>query len=172
MLLATVLGGACALLFGRQVFWLFVGVVGFVLGSELAAALFAGAPDLVVLGVAVGAGIVGALLAYALQELMIGVAGFGAGSYVALQVLLHAVPFPGRGSFWLALFVGGLTGMVLFAALFDWAVIVISSLFGADLLVRTLTPDQPTAPVLGLLLALVGIVIQAGALRRWPPPRR
>jgi uncharacterized membrane protein YeaQ/YmgE (transglycosylase-associated protein family) len=168
MTFATVLGGVCALLLGRRLFWLFVGVVGFVTGSSLATTLYAGAPPTEIFVIALAAGIIGAALAYALQEVMIGIAGFAAGSGLASRVLLTTVPHPGRG-LWIALLIGGCVGAVVFVAVFDWAVIIISSIFGADLLVRAFQGSESEAPLAVLGLALVGIVIQASAMRGRPP---
>jgi len=165
MTLATILGGACALLFGRQLFWLFVGVLGFVVGSHIATTFYANASPSVTIAIAAVAGLAGAVLAYGLQEVMIAVAGFAAGSYIASNVLLSVIPFPGR-ELWLALLLGGFGGLVLFSFLFDWAVIVMSSIFGAGLIVGALAPGSSGAPLAILGLALIGIVSQVRARRR------
>ena len=107
----------------------------------------------------------GAVLAYGLQEVMVAVAGFAAGSYIASNVLLAATPYPGRG-LWLALLLGGFAGVVLFSVLFDWAVIVMSSIFGAGLIVGTFAPGSSAAPLAILGLAFIGIVSQVRGWRR------
>ncbi|HVQ21300.1 MAG TPA: hypothetical protein VMS23_09670, partial [Terrimicrobiaceae bacterium] len=52
--LAQILAGSALLLFGRRLFWLFVGVVGFIGGMRLGTEAFQGKPELVVLLIAVG----------------------------------------------------------------------------------------------------------------------
>ena len=58
-----VLAGIALLVLGRKLFWLFVGVVGFVAGAALATQLFEIQPDWLVIVFALGAGLLGALLA-------------------------------------------------------------------------------------------------------------
>src|SRR6266446_4168449 len=113
------LAGLCALILGRQLFWLFVGVVGFGLGADLAAQMFRGSSEAVVLGIALLGGIAGAALAVWVEEFMIAAAGFVAGGYISALLLTSVMLYPGR-YIWFALLVGGLGGAFLFMALFDW----------------------------------------------------
>lgn len=169
MVLARLLAGLCALLLGRQLFWLFVAAVGFAVGMEVGARIFAGSPPLVVLTVSVIAGAAGAVLARAAEELMIAVIGFVAGSYLGTMLLVTLTPYPGR-TIWFALFGGGVVGAVLLRAVFNWALIVLSSLVGAGIILRGL--DVQFSPLAYLGLTAIGILVQASASRRWPPPPR
>jgi hypothetical protein len=171
MLLAKLLAGACALLLGRQLFWLFVGVVGFAVGMEVAGRLFAGTSAVVAVAIAVLAGLAGAVLAIAAQEFMIGVVGFVAGSYLAAALLMFWMPHPGR-YVWFALFGGGLAGAVLLSGLFDWALIVLSSLVGAGLMLQPIDIGPQMRPLVYCALVVAGILVQAGLKRRRPPPPR
>jgi hypothetical protein len=164
--LLKLLAGLCALFLGRRLFWLFVGVLGFALGAQLAPQLFRDQPHVVVLLIALTGGAVGAILAYWLQELMIGVVGCLTGGYVAVQLLIAAMPYPGR-IIWFALFVGGLLGALLAFTLFDWAIIVLSSFIGAGLIAEALGAGVQAAPFVFLVLAALGIAAQAG-VKRWP----
>jgi len=166
MVLARLLAGVCALLLGRQLFWLFVGVVGFAVGMEIGARLFAGSSPSIVLAVSIVAGVAGALLARATEELMIAIVGFVAGSYLGALLLLALMPYPGR-NIWFALFGGGIVGAVFVLSVFNWALIVLSALVGAGIILRAL--DVQLSPLLYLGLAAIGIVVQAGANRRRPP---
>jgi hypothetical protein len=166
MTLVKLLAGLCALFLGRRVFWLFVGVVGFVFGADLATRFFREQPHAVVLMIALAGGFVGAVLAYWMQEFMIGVVGFLAGSYIALQVLVAAMPYPGR-MIWFALFIGGVLGALLAFTLFDWAIIVLSSLIGAGLIVEALGSGVRAVPLVFFVLAALGIAAQA-TVKRWP----
>jgi len=171
MVAAKLLAGLCALLLGRRLFWLFVGIGGFVLGAEIATRLFREQPQSVVLLSAVAGGVIGAVLAQRMQQLMIGVAGFIAGSYAGAQLLLAAMPYPGR-MIWFALFIGGFLGTLLAVTIFDWTIILISSLAGAKLIVDALGPALPATPFVLVALAAVGIAIQASIRpRRRRAPR-
>ena len=166
--LARLIAGGLALLFGRQLFWLFVGVVGFIIGMEIATRAYWGHPEPAVLIIALAAGVVGAVLAYVLQETMIAVVGFVAGGYVATMTLATVMPHPGR-NLWLALLIGGLIGAVLLMSVFHWALIVLSSLFGASAVVEALHVGPDIAPVVFVALVVAGIVAQASLMRRRPP---
>ena len=112
----------------------------------------------------------GFLLARTAQELMVGVVGFVAGSYLGTLLLVTVMPYPGR-YVWFAVFGGGLVGAFLLLALFGWALIVLSSLVGSGIILQGL--DVPGSPLLYVALTSIGIIVQASAARRWPPrPRR
>jgi hypothetical protein len=160
------LAGLCALFLGRRLFWLFVGLVGFVFGAELAARFFREQPHAVVLIIGLAGGIVGAILAYWVQELMIGVVGFLTGSYVGVQLFVAVMPYPGQ-IIWFALFIGGVVGALLAFTLFDWAIILLSSLVGASLIVEALGSGVRAAPFVFFVLAALGIGAQA-TMKRWP----
>lgn len=158
-----VLGGALLVL-GRRLFWLFVAAIGFLTGLRFAAGLFGDQSEWlgVVLGVILG--VAGAGLAVLFQRLAIGVAGFLAGAYVLLSVLEI---FGLEGSTWtlVALLAGGIGGAVLMYIIFDWALIVLSSIAGANLVLEGLQPETISMVWLLVLVGL-GIIIQAAIRRR------
>ncbi len=161
-----VLAGVCALLLGRRVFWLFVGIAGFAVGAEVASRVFReGEPGTTILLVALAGGAVGAVLAYWMQELMIGVVGAVVGAYIGAELLLIAMPYPGR-MIWLGVFGGGLAGVFLAMTLFEWTLIVMSSLVGASLSVRGVDAGVEATPVVVFVLAAVGVIAQASMRRR------
>jgi len=165
MTAARIIAGVCALLFGRRLFWLFVGAVGFVLGMDVATRMFWGASEPVIVGVALLAGVIGAALTTVLYEVMVAVAGFVTGSYLGVQLLMAVMPYPGR-SVWIAAVVGGIIGVLLLNALFNWAVIVISSLVGAGFIVSALHVAPRAEHLLFLVLVTVGVAAQASTGRR------
>ena len=129
--------GISVLLLGRRLFWLFVGVVGFIAGALLAELLFRGNSGWVVFMFAAVSGVLGALVAVLLQRLSIAVSGFLAGGYVSVVILHH----PGWGTdvhSWIPFLVGGILGALLLSIIFDPALIVLSSLIGAVLIVKPL----------------------------------
>jgi hypothetical protein len=169
--------GLAVLLLGRQLFWLFVAVAGFVLGVMVAPLLLPGQPDWLILLVALGLGLVGAILAVVVQQLAVALAGFIFGGY-ALLSLLPALGLSVSPWEWLVYVVGGISGAVLVLYLFDPALIGLSALAGATLItdvvkltnVITLTP--PFDLVLWVMLVIIGVAFQARLMRRIPPEQR
>ena len=134
-LLNIVLGGSL-LLGGRKVFWLLLGAIGFVTGVEVSTR-FIHRSELVTIGAAIALGVVFALLAIFLESVAIGLAGFLGGGYVALS-LASLLGLQGRNVELVAFILGGILGVLLIVALFDWALISISSLAGASMVVSAL----------------------------------
>jgi hypothetical protein len=165
MNILRILIGILALILGRRLFWLFVGVVGFALGFTCATEFFQGQPDWLIVVIALGVGLLGALLAVFVQQIAIGVAGFIGGGYITLTVVNTLGWDPGSAA-WLPFLVGGIVGLVLMIVLFDWALIVLSSLVGAGLIVEAIQLREPVEIVLFVALVAVGIVVQAGLMRR------
>ena len=152
---------AILLLFlGRQIFWLFVGGVGFVAAIDLVSRLATPWPIWLTLVVALAAGLVGALLAILLQEVAVGIAGFLAGGYIVLQVL-ELLGMPVSTLIWVLALVGAIVGAILALGLFDWALIVLSSLVGASIIARSFALAQPVMLLVFVVAAVVGIVVQA-----------
>ena len=166
---ADLLAGAVLLLLGRKLFWLFVAVAGFYLGFEAARALLADQPAWLIWLVAIAAGLLGAVLAMLFQRVGFALAGFYAGAYIALVSVERFAP----GSMGVAtLLIGGLAGAVLAALVMDWAIIVLSCLVGAALVVPFLGLGDTAASTVYVGLAALGIVVQArfiGGGRHNPP---
>jgi hypothetical protein len=166
----TIIAGILLLLLGRHLFWLFVGIIGFIAGMNLATQYLVGQSDWVIIVVGLVAGVIGAVLAILFQRVAVAVAGFLAGSYLAAYLLtslnVDMAQFEG-----IVTIIAGVLGAVLVFLLFDWALILLSSLVGSSLIVPVLTTDQQLQLILFLVLALVGILVQAGTLKRWPTRR-
>ena len=160
MIISKLLAGVAVLILGRQLFWLFVGVVGFAFGMNIAALVFQPASDWVVLAVGLVAGVVGAVCAYFLQQVAIAIAGFVAGGYVGAACVTLLTSQTAQ-AMWVAWLVGGVIGAVLLVVLFDWALIVLSSLVGASLIVEAVQMSAAVTPLLFVGLVAVGIVVQA-----------
>jgi hypothetical protein len=164
--IARIVVGLIVLTLGRKLFWLFVGAVGFIIGISLVTQFFSAAPLWLVLVIAFVAGVLGALLALFVQRVAIGLAGFIGGGYVLLTALnflgfqVTSVPA------WLIFLIGGIIGLVLMMALFDWTLIVLSSLTGASLVVQAVRLNPELSAVLFVGLLIVGLVVQARLLRR------
>lgn len=159
--------GVVILFFGRKLFWLCVAAVGFAAGVEIAPHLVHEPSPLLALTVAVVLGLIGALLALFLQKIAIAVLGFLAGGKLAGAIAAAFFVQYAQHSTVIFL-VGGVIGAILLLVLFDWALIVVSSLIGANLIVFQGAITLPTSgsTIVFLGLAIVGILVQAASLRR------
>ncbi|MGA2112642.1 MAG: hypothetical protein ABSG98_10930 [Anaerolineales bacterium] len=155
--------GVALILSGRQLFWLFVAGTGFVVALTLAAQTLAYLPPAEIVLIGLAAGLVGAVLALLVQKVAIAVAGFLASGYVILGLAAMAGMVQIQYD-WLVFLVGGILGMLLVLSVFEWALIILSSLTGAILIVQTIGISSLTGYLLVLVATLVGIFIQAGAL--------
>src|SRR5436190_10296924 len=157
--------GVIILLFGRKLFWLCVAAVGFAAGVELAPH-FANEPSpLLALTIALVLGLIGALLALFLQKIAIAVLGFLAGGKLAGAIA--AAFFVHYAQYSTIIFVvGGLIGAILLLGLFDWALIIVSSLIGAHLIQSAIVLPPSGSTIVFIGLAVIGILVQATSLRR------
>jgi len=105
------------------------------------------------------------LLAILLQRLAIAVAGFFAGGYVTLA-LLDLVELRGPALAWILALVSAVVGVVLTLILFEWALIILSSLAGAGTIVQALDLRRPMTIAAFVILLAIGIAIQASLLAR------
>jgi hypothetical protein len=157
--------GAVILLFGRKLFWLCVAAVGFAAGVEVAPHLVQQPTPLLALTFALVLGFVGALLAMFLQKIAIALVGFVTGGKLATAI---TAAFLVQHATYVAITfaVGGIVGALLLLALFDWALIVLSSVIGAYLIQSAVTLPQTGTAILFAALVLIGIVAQTIAMRR------
>jgi len=167
--LVSVLLGAGLLFSGRRLVWLFVGALGFIFGMQLAS-LLPQLSETTVLVVGLIFGVVFALLAVFLQKLAIGIAGFLAGGFI-LTTLFARLGVESLSN-WVVYLIGGLIGIVLVLLLFDWTLIIFSSMAGAALLLQSFSTQTPAGVLIFFLLSLVGIIIQGGLMLRERRGRR
>ena len=159
----SLLLGASLLVAGRKLFWLFVGAVGFIAGLQLATRLAQGREAVaIIIGIVVG--IIFAIAAIFLQRIAIAAAGFLAGGFV-LTAFTNMLGIDSSALIWIIYFVGGIIGVALVLLLFDWALITLSSLAGASLVVQSLFPERIAGGLVFLVLFLIGVVIQGSVLR-------
>lgn len=158
--------GAVLLLWGRKLYWLALGGLGFFLGHGLAREyleLDAG----VELAVAVAIGVAGALLAVVAQKIAVTVGGLAIGGFLAYYL---ALPWAAELGvlIWGLTLVGAVLGVVLAALLFEAALIVVSSLVGATLITQAFTLARVHESWVFLVLLVLGVLLQS----RGRQPRR
>ena len=157
--------GIAVLTLGRRLFWIFVGTAGFLLGTRLATQFPVGGPEWAPLAVALFAGLIGAIFAVFAQKVAVGIAGCVMGAY-ALASLFLTIGLEGPEWMWAALVGGGIAGAILVLFVFDWALIVLSSLTGAMMIVQAASLNLPMNILIFLVLLSIGITIQARMLER------
>lgn len=178
--LALAVAGVVLVFFGQRVFWLVVAVTGALVALNFATrwlGLEAAPAGLVV---ALAAGLVGALLAVLVQKAAIALGGFllgfGAGFVGASALGAHVDALASLEAQLAVAVVVGVLGAVLAGRVFTLALVLVSALLGAWLLVIAagltttgaglLRLDLPVAWVAFVTLSLVGVIFQGRRRRR------
>ncbi len=161
-----ILAGALLLLFGRRLFWLFVGCIGFIVGFNVASSLFQGQSQLVIFLIGAGVGVIGAILAIFLQRLVVGIAGFFAGGYFLSALAVAEFHNHQPAIWWIAYVIGGIIGSILTMILLNPALILLSSLAGATAISQNVPLNHSNKEILFIALLIFGIIVQALQYRR------
>ena len=151
--------GVFLLFTGRGLFWLFVACVGFASGYHYAQQILAIQSPLMVLIISLVAGGLGAIIAIFFQKVAIVIAGFAAGGYIVLSLFGQFAGLPPH-MIWLPYIIGGIIGAVILYFVFDWALIVLSTLTGATLIVQMVTFTPLVEIALFLVLVIAGMAFQ------------
>lgn len=171
MSLISILFGVGLLFLGRKAFWMFVAGAGFVAGLSLANRLLE-VPESVAVIIGLAIGLFAAMLAIAVQRFAIGLAGFLIGGYIALQTLPMFALDGGWGATVVTFLIGGLVGIILINMFLGWALILLSSLAGAALIVNALGMEAGLGTLVFIVLVVVGVIFQARKLRESGQKRR
>ena len=164
----TVLLGLVVLVSGRRLFWLTVAVVGFIAGLIITLNLLEIEPVWLAWLIAIGVGLIGAVLAIFLQQIAVGTAGFLLGGYLLVWLAgLFNLNTAQWG--WIIFIVGGVIGLILAISLFEVALIGLSSLAGAAIIVSVTNLQPMITTLLFIVLVIVGLVIQSRRLDEPPP---
>lgn len=164
--------GLLSLFLGRQLFWLFVGISGFLLGLLIGGVIGISNgwdwPVILLVGLFLGGA--AAVLSIYLQKPMASLAGFMMGGLLTavLYMLVRyganiaaRLMFGGPGpETWILFLVGGVAAAVFVWVTYEWALIVLSSLSGALLTFIGIAPFLPfNLPGILYLLILVGLAV-------------
>ena len=158
------LAGVLLLFFGRRFFWLFVGLVGYLLGFEFATEYLNVESQWLAMGLAALFGVASAVLSMFFQLVAVGIAGFGAGLYAAMELLVSASP-------WIGVLCGAL-GAAVAVAVFGWALVLLSALAGAAALLDPFDLEPGVRMIAFVVLAALGIAFQAAGMQRGSARRR
>lgn len=160
-----ILFGLAMLFFGRRLFWVFIGSMGFITATEFAMTNFSGQPEWAIVLIGLAFGVVGALLAVFFQAGAIALAGILGGGYLGL-VVIRALTISSQTASIVAYVIGAVAGLILFYVFFDSALIAISSFSGATILVQQFSLPDLSFWLLLVLVAFVGIVVQVQQTKR------
>jgi hypothetical protein len=159
----TIIAGLALLVLGRKLFWLGVGVIGFMVGLSLTLQWADNRTGWVVIIVAVLAGIIGAALASLAQKIAIGLAGFLLGGYMVAW-LLQLLAIRPEMWMWVLLIIGGIIGAVTALSLLEPALIGLTAVAGATLVAQALNFGPVISALLFVALLVIGVIIQAKML--------
>ncbi len=156
----TILIGVLLLCAGRRLFWLFVACVGFASGYHYVQQIGGIHNPVPILILAITAGAVGAIIAIFFQKAAILLAGFAAGGYIVMVLFDQFAGLPAQ-MVWLPYFIGGIFGAGLLYFAFDWALIFLSTLTGATLIVQMVAFNPGVETIIFIALVIAGSVFQA-----------
>lgn len=157
MLIFTVMIGLALLLIGRQLFWLAVAGLVFILGLNYASQIIQGSTETILL-ISLGIAAISAVLAFTLQRAAASFLGFLAGWYLTIS-LINYLDLNIEFAILLA-FIGGLVGIGLVSVTYDWSLIFLSSLSGASLITQSIQYNPQVKIGIFIVLIVLGISIQ------------
>ena len=158
-----VVAGVLLLLLGRRLYTALIGLVGFFVVYGVPEDVLA-LPDDMRLPVAVGVGVLAALLAFIVRKFAVALAGALLGAGGALWAIgISGVEWDPL--WWIAVAVAAALGAWLLRVVFDTALIVVSSFVGALLIVAAVGLEGMPAHVAVALLIVVGVAFQMGRRR-------
>ena len=157
--------GAVLLFFGRRLFWLLVAAVGFYLGVLLADTYLAVDSETSRWLVGLLAGFAAALLAVFLQRMAVGLAGALIAGYSAFWYLDLAGQ-PLATWHWLLVALAAVAGLLIARTLFNFGLILLSTLAGATLILESLQVEAAVSRWAFVGLVIVGAAVQLVGMGR------
>ena len=157
-LVMGVVVGLALLLFGRRLYWLLFATVGFLMASLVTHVFLPptqDAPWWLVVPILVG--LLGAFISVFVHKTALRFFGALAGAYIGYQLLQPYVtePWP-----WLGLGVGLVIGFLMVMMVFNGALILLSSLLGAMVLLEPMSASPEVRLAVTGGLVVVGCVVQ------------
>ena len=159
-ILVEIILGAILLFAGCEIFWLFLGIAGFIAGFKLAQIYLPSTSPMVTFAIAGGSGLIGIFITLFFQTAAIALAGFMAGIYLVFSLFGSLGGALGLWQPVLILF-GGILGAALMVAYFDWALISLSSLAGAALIAEVIPVNFFFKAIIFCILVIVGLTAQS-----------
>jgi len=157
--------GIILLLAGRKLYWLTIGVLGFLAGMFFAMRFIPAHPAWMTYVIGAGSGILGAIAAVVIQRIAIAALGFLAGGFLLANVF-EEFHWMQHDAFLFPFLVGGVIGALILFYVFEWALIVSSSIGGGFLVARELHVSPPNQIIAIAGLAVIGVLIQASMRKK------
>ncbi len=157
MVVFHIVMGLMLLMFGRKLFWLFVAFSGFMVGAGFSEMIIPSYQQWVQVVIALGVGIASALVAILAQK----VAFIFAGCLAGLYMVLIGTQSLGFNEILFVLYIlGGAVGGAAAYLFIDWAIIILSSLIGAELIASALGLSSTMSILVFMLMSIIGALIQ------------
>lgn len=156
--------GLVLLFLGRRFFWMAAGLVGFLFGYNMLQHFF----GIWWLNLLVGL-ILGGILGW-LAVRFVKIVSFFVGALAGAVLLPLLLGFLGVEFNWLVMvLVGALAGLLAISLAFSWGLIIITALMGSSIVSQNVADifklDQGVKSIVGVILLILGIIIQAGQNR-------
>lgn len=151
--------GLALLAFGRKGLGLILAAIGFFAGMSLVNGYLPEASPGILFGVALAGGLIGVFIAFFLQKIAVAVAGLLGGGYIG-YIVAGNFGWDQQGFPWIPVIICGVIGIALAFFILKWALIVLSSVFGAFLVVQALGINQALGVILFFALLGGGIYFQ------------
>jgi hypothetical protein len=165
MPIIRLLTGVLLLTMGRKLYWLLIAVIGFFLGYWIADFILPEISNVLVILIGLLFGSLCALLAVFLNRVAIAIAGFLGGGLIATQLMIIIRSNSNEYS-WVPFIIGGIVGIILAAILFDWVLIIFSSIIGAFLIESTWSSSPIRLNLLVIVIIMIGIGVQTIQFKR------
>ena len=159
MIIFNFILGVVLLISGRKLFWMFAAAAGFLAGLQFAPRFFNG-PLWTHYAIGAGVAVASAILAVALKKVSVLVAGFLMGGWVMVS-LAEMVGYGQGPSYWAFFLVGGMAAAIFIGMLLNYALIWLSSLAGAALIVPLFPLTGIFRPLTFVGVLFVGVLIQS-----------
>ncbi len=157
--------GLALIVFGRRLYWIALGGLGFFFGLWMASHFLGGSTSGMELGIAFLVSILCAWFAIWAQKMAIRVGGFflgaAGGFWLATAVLALAFQWRQELSIWIIAAIGAVIGVALASMLFDATLVLITSVAGAIIMASRTGLEPPRDVWLVIILVCVGILIQS-----------
>lgn len=165
----TILLGIVVLVAGRKLFWVTVGVAGFMFGLLLTFNVLQDQPAWLTLVLALVIGLVGAFVAVIVQKAVVALAGLLIGGYLFASLLVAWNPALAEWQ-WLAFIIGAVIGFVVMIAIFEVGLVILSAMLGAVLILQVINLESWLEGLLLIVMVMVGVLIQLKLTSPAPPP--
>lgn len=159
MQIYNIIAGVALLGFGRKLFWLFIGIAGFLFGMEITPMFFGDQPQWIQMAIAIGIGFFGAMLAMLAQRIAFTFGGFFAGMYLALRVSQYFA-MDDFNTMLLLMIGAGIVCAVTATLIMDKAITILACLVGAGAIVGELHLGHAMNTIVFVILTGAGYFIQ------------